>query len=225
MPFVSADLDLTLVMDDDRTLQVPSTLVYAVDNPYAVTAVFRTADGDVTWVFGRDLLDDGLIEPAGEGEHYLAHRASRWHELANLAGTVQRLFGERWQLWSRAELEERLLRSPEAHGCLVIPHAFGLHPLRYVRGLATAASRRGAMVCAGTPVLAWQRAGGRHQLSQLDRRVLERRSDPLHRHFAPHIAPRCHHLSLRGFTGSALSGSSGQACLGYFRISSRRTDG
>ena len=27
------------------------------------------------------------------------------------------------------------------------------------------ASRRGAMVCAGTPVLAWQRAGGRHQLS------------------------------------------------------------
>ncbi|MFN8147488.1 MAG: SsgA family sporulation/cell division regulator [Candidatus Nanopelagicales bacterium] len=68
MPFVSAELDLTLVMDDDRTLQVPSTLVYAVDNPYAVTAVFRTADGDVTWVFGRDLLDDGLIEPAGEGD-------------------------------------------------------------------------------------------------------------------------------------------------------------
>ncbi|HET7902244.1 MAG TPA: SsgA family sporulation/cell division regulator [Candidatus Nanopelagicales bacterium] len=68
MPFVSTDLDLTLVMDDDRTVRVPSTLVYSEDNPYAVTAVFRTADGDVTWVFGRDLLDDGLIEPAGEGD-------------------------------------------------------------------------------------------------------------------------------------------------------------
>lgn len=68
MPFVSADLDLTLVMEDDRTLRVPSTLLYSPENPYAVTAVFRTADGDVTWVFGRDLLDDGLIEPAGEGD-------------------------------------------------------------------------------------------------------------------------------------------------------------
>jgi hypothetical protein len=68
MPFVSADLDLTLVMDDDRTVRVPSTLLYSPENPYAVTAVFRTADGDVTWVFGRDLLDDGLIEPAGEGD-------------------------------------------------------------------------------------------------------------------------------------------------------------
>jgi hypothetical protein len=68
MPHVSSDLDLTLVMSDDRTLRVPSTLVYAIDNPYAVTAVFRTGDGDVTWVFGRDLLDDGLIEPVGEGD-------------------------------------------------------------------------------------------------------------------------------------------------------------
>lgn len=110
--------------------------------------------------------EEGIeLETAGEGEHLLAHRASRWHELERRAAEVQRLFGERWPLWRKAELEERLLRSPEAHGCLVIPHAFGLHPLRYVRGLATAASRRGAMVCAGTPVLAWQRAGGWHQLS------------------------------------------------------------
>lgn len=68
MPHVSSDLDLTLVMDDDRTLRVPSTLTYAAENPYAVTAIFRAPDGDVTWVFGRDLLDDGLIEPSGEGD-------------------------------------------------------------------------------------------------------------------------------------------------------------
>ena len=92
------------------------------------------------------------LEIAGEGEHYLAHRTSRWHELENAAGTVQRLFGERWQLWRKAEMEERLLRSPEAHGCLVVPHYFGLHPLRYVRGLARAAVARGALVHAHTPV-------------------------------------------------------------------------
>ena len=75
---------------------------------------------------------------------------------------MQRLFGERWPLWRKAEVEERLLRSPEAQGCLVVPHYFGLNPLRYVRGLAAAAVRRGAAVHAGTPVTAWQRTGDRH---------------------------------------------------------------
>ena len=78
---------------------------------------------------------------------------------------MQRLFGERWPLWRKAEVEERLLRSPEAQGCLVVPHYFGLNPLRYVRGLAAAAVRRGAAVHAGTPVTAWQRTGDRHRLT------------------------------------------------------------
>lgn len=103
------------------------------------------------------------IEPTGVGEHYVAHRPSRWHELEKVAGTVQRLFGERWPLWRRAEMEERLLRSPEAHGCLVVPHYFGLHPMRYVRGLAAAASRHGARICARTQVVAWQQDGARHR--------------------------------------------------------------
>lgn len=115
----------------------------------------------------RDLAaEEGIdLEAAGAGEHVVAHRASRWHELENEAGTVARLFGERWPLWRRPEMEERLLRSPEAHGCLVVPHGFGLHPLRFARGLAAAAARRGARVCARTPVTAWQVAGGRHRLA------------------------------------------------------------
>ena len=126
---------------------------------------FRAQKAGVALV--RSLAEaEGIdLEPAGEGEHYLAHRASRWHALENVAGTVQRLFGERWPLWRKAEMEERLLRSPEAQGCLFVPHYFGLNPLRYVRGLAIAAVRRGAVVHAGTPVTAWQRTGGRHRLT------------------------------------------------------------
>ncbi len=104
------------------------------------------------------------LEIAGEGEHYVAHRPGRWHELENYKGTVQRLFGERWELWRKAEMEERLLRSPEAHGCLVVPHYFGFNPMRYVRGLAAATSARGARLHPETPVTAWQHADGKHRL-------------------------------------------------------------
>jgi len=65
---VSADLDLALVLGGDRVVLVPTTLHYSSENPYAVTARFRTGDGDVHWVFGRDLLAEGLTGPAGEGD-------------------------------------------------------------------------------------------------------------------------------------------------------------
>jgi hypothetical protein len=65
---VTADLDLRLVLGGDRMMTIPATLTYSAHEPYAVTAVFRTSDGDVSWVFGRDLLEDGLASPAGEGD-------------------------------------------------------------------------------------------------------------------------------------------------------------
>jgi hypothetical protein len=65
---VRADLDLRLVLGGDRTVTVPATLSYSVDEPYAVTTLFRTSDGDVAWVFGRDLLEDGMTSPVGEGD-------------------------------------------------------------------------------------------------------------------------------------------------------------
>ena len=68
MTTVRTDLDLRLVLGGDRTAVVPATLGYDSMEPYAVTALFRTSDGDVTWVFGRDLLEDGLRTPVGEGD-------------------------------------------------------------------------------------------------------------------------------------------------------------
>ncbi|KEI44586.1 SsgA family sporulation/cell division regulator [Saccharopolyspora rectivirgula] len=42
---------------------------YDTRDPYAVVAAFRTGrSGWVEWVFARDLLADGLIAPAGEGD-------------------------------------------------------------------------------------------------------------------------------------------------------------
>ena len=65
---VRADLELRLVLGGDRSATVPVRLGYRPSDPWAITAVFRTADGDVTWVFGRELLEEGLAGPTGEGD-------------------------------------------------------------------------------------------------------------------------------------------------------------
>lgn len=68
MSSVRTGLTLRLVLGGDADVHVPSTLVYDSRAPFAVTAVFHTNEGDVTWVFGRDLLEDGLSAPSGEGD-------------------------------------------------------------------------------------------------------------------------------------------------------------
>jgi hypothetical protein len=65
---VAHDLDLLLVVDGTPTLPVATRLAYDIADPYAVTMAFSTGDGSVTWVFARDLLTDGLLEPVGSGD-------------------------------------------------------------------------------------------------------------------------------------------------------------
>jgi len=68
MAAISADLDLTLVLGDDRIIPVSATLTYSIAEPFAVSALFRTTDGNINWVFARDLLENGLTESVGEGD-------------------------------------------------------------------------------------------------------------------------------------------------------------
>lgn len=65
---VRAEIDLRLVLGGDRSETVPVRLGYHAADPWAVTADFLTADGEVTWVFGRELLEAGLAGAAGEGD-------------------------------------------------------------------------------------------------------------------------------------------------------------
>jgi hypothetical protein len=61
-----------LVATAPRTPTVSATLHYDPDDPYAVRMVFpasATLEGvEVCWTFARDLLSDGLEEPAGSGD-------------------------------------------------------------------------------------------------------------------------------------------------------------
>lgn len=66
---VTCELELQLVVPGDSTVPLSVLLAYSADDPYALTAEFRTGgDESVRWVFARDLLATGVHCPAGEGD-------------------------------------------------------------------------------------------------------------------------------------------------------------
>jgi Streptomyces sporulation and cell division protein, SsgA len=67
-PAVSHDMQMQVVLDDGNRVALSATLHYDAHDPFAVSATFRTGEGDITWVFARDLLRDGLYDMAGEGD-------------------------------------------------------------------------------------------------------------------------------------------------------------
>jgi len=101
-----------------------------------------------------------------DGSFLVAHRADMTATLQERARLYREVIGYAGvEYFDGPRLErEGLLRGAEAHGALRTRDAFGLHPMKYVRGLARAAQRRGATLYAQSPVVAWRREGGDHVL-------------------------------------------------------------
>lgn len=106
-------------------------------------------------------------EPQERGWINVAHRPKMVRVLQERQALYRDLFGyTEIEFLDRAALESRgYLRGPSAYGALRYSHAFGLHPLKYVRGLAAAALKRGAGVCEASPVMSWSTTGGWHLLA------------------------------------------------------------
>jgi glycine/D-amino acid oxidase-like deaminating enzyme len=104
-------------------------------------------------------------ERTGSGEFQLAHRGWAMEGLKAEHDFLAAAFGFRTELLKREELAERGVGGAEFHGGLWSPLGFGLHPLRYLRGLAGAALDAGAVVHSHSEVNAWRQVGGEHLLS------------------------------------------------------------
>ncbi len=107
------------------------------------------------------------FEAVGEGEYQLAHKPRLVETLRAEQGFLRQHFGFETRLYDRAELTELGMAGPEFYGALHVPVGFGLHPLRYARGLATAAERAGATVLGDSRVVSWCKRNGKHHLTTL----------------------------------------------------------
>jgi glycine/D-amino acid oxidase-like deaminating enzyme len=116
----------------------------------------------------RELIAKEQIacDPQMAGSLLVAHRADRVAELEERARLYRDVLDYPGvEFLSRTRLEEDgYLRGPSAHGALRMRDAFGLHPMKYVRGLAAAALSRGATLYERSPVVAWRREGADHVL-------------------------------------------------------------
>ncbi len=135
---------------------------WGIDEAKRVFEQGREAVRTVQHILEREAID---AEPSPQGGLELAHKPNRMAGMAARQKLLRETFGIEARLLSRDELRRDYLASEEAHGALIHDEGFGLHPLRYVRGLARAAQQHGAVLHAASPVTAWRKDGSRHLLS------------------------------------------------------------
>ena len=105
---------------------------------------------------------DAEATPMGGLE--LAHHPSRVKGLDADSKFMREKFNLETRVVSKQELDRDHLISREAYGALYYEEGFALHAMRYVRGLARAAQRKGALLHSASPVQSWQRDGKKHLL-------------------------------------------------------------
>jgi glycine/D-amino acid oxidase-like deaminating enzyme len=109
--------------------------------------------------------DEGIdFQSHGDGEMFIAQSPRGFREIEAEAELCRGVLGLDAEVLSREAFREQGYDSPEQFGALRIRPTFGLHPMRYVLGLARAAERRGAILHERTRVREWRRDGGHHVL-------------------------------------------------------------
>lgn len=111
----------------------------------------------------------------GGGEILLAHRPGRAEALREERGELLKLLGVEAAFLDKAALAARGLAGDGFHGGLELPLGVGLHPLKYLRGLARAAIDAGVVVHGRSPVTALAREDGRFVLTTPGGRLTARK--------------------------------------------------
>jgi glycine/D-amino acid oxidase-like deaminating enzyme len=114
-----------------------------------------------------ELIENGQIDCDKSTGGYLkvAHRASLVNGLKQQAELLQQQFQDPVRFIDAGTLQQQYLHSTEAHGALLFPYCFGIHPLKLARGYARLAEAQEVSLYSHSPVSHWHNQQGQHLLT------------------------------------------------------------
>lgn len=68
LPVIESPVAVERFDETGSLVQSDALFSYDPSDPFAATLTLKASPRDVRWTFARDLLIDGLFEPAGEGD-------------------------------------------------------------------------------------------------------------------------------------------------------------
>jgi len=105
------------------------------------------------------------VDAFGDGDIEVAHDKRHMADLEDDAAFMRAVHGLDCRVYRKEELRQSGMVMEGAEGAMHMPLGFGLHPMKYARGLAAATVKRGARVHGESPVEAWRKEDGWHVLS------------------------------------------------------------
>lgn len=130
----------------------------------AVTDFWQSQAAAVECV--TDLCDSESIEVSrqGDGEYTVADNQKHFSMLEEEADLWRNKFGIHAETLTREQFLEVGYDSMEQQGAMLLKPSYGIHPLKFVFGLAAAAERKGAVLHPHSEVIDWQKKGSKHEL-------------------------------------------------------------
>ena len=147
----------------------------------------------------REIIsEEGIDSPMqGDAELKVACSPRAYAEVQESAHKQQRLLGLDTRVLTREQFREQYFDFPDLQGAATLRPTFGLHPLRFARGLAAAAARQGARLHPHSEVLEWTNDGAAHLLTTKGGTVRARYVVLATNGFTPeHLLPAFHGRSL-----------------------------
>lgn len=115
----------------------------------------------------RQIIQDEDIDAqiVGDAELEVAHSKKAFAVVKQNAEFQSRLLGLDADVVSAEQFRREYFDSTEQFGAGRLRPTFGLHPLRYLLGLARATENQGAILHRDSEILAWRKDGSEHVLS------------------------------------------------------------
>ncbi len=111
------------------------------------------------------ILEENIdITIQGKAEIEVARSKQDFVNLSEYAEYQRKYLGLNTSAISKEELEEKYFNSTEQYGGTALKPTFGLHPLRYINGLAIAAINCGATIYTDSEVISWIKVNNQHHL-------------------------------------------------------------